>query len=257
MNRIISISAFTLFAVSGISAMGQILLTDFESYATPTGNGAVLFRQPTFSGSTASKLEASPNNSIVESIGVPTGNANAGLNTLHASFNFVDTAAPLWLRYTTYNVSALPNPTIGLWAGWGLSFDVYSDTPLYLTTLVRETESNADLGASGGASGTIEFVGGNPTAATGKGKYVAANTWTTLAFSFSSDPVFGFTGNGVLDPGADGKGVLEALGIATDDANINTINVWIDNVQLVPEPSALALSLIGGLGILLGRRCRR
>ncbi len=257
MKRIISASVIAFAAFASVPAFSQILLTDFESYTTPTADGTVLFRSPSFSGSTSGKLDTTIyNTTIVESTGVPAGNANAGLNTLHTSFDFKDTGAtPLWLRLTSNGAGSLPNPTIGLWGGWGIKFDVYSDTALYLTTLVRETESNAALGANGGASGSIEFVGGNPGAATGKGKSVAANTWTTLEFRWT-DPVAGFTGDGVLNPGVDNKGVLEALGIATDDANVGPINVWIDNIQLVPEPSTLALALLGGLAFLV-RKVRR
>jgi hypothetical protein len=258
MKKTLSASLLALIAFTSLPAMAQITLTDFESYTTPTAEGAVLLRQPSYSGSTSSKLDTTVlNTSVVLSDGLPAGNPNSGNNALHMGFDFKDTGVtPLWVRLTTFGGTILPNPTVGLFQGWSLQFDIYSDTPLYVTTLIRETESNAALGANGGSTGTIEYVGGNPTAASGRGKAVAANTWTTLVFNFDTEPVFAFTGNGVLDRGADGKGVLEAIGIAVDPTSINPINVWIDNIQMVPEPSALALGLLGGF-FLLFRRFRR
>jgi hypothetical protein len=236
-----------------VASAQTVLLTDFESFTTPTANGTVLFRQPSFSGTTSSKIEGapSPNISQVLSTGIPSGNPNVGNNALLVSWNFVDTATPFWLRLTTFNATSLPNPTVSLLPNWGIQFDIHTDTPIYVAALIRETESNAALGANGGATGTIEFVGGNPSAASGnRGIPIPANTWTTVTINFSTAPVFGFTGNGVLDPGTDNKGVLEALGIATDAINTGDIRLWLDNFYIleIPEPSSLALSLLGGLG---------
>jgi hypothetical protein len=176
-------------------------------------------------------------------------------------FDFNDTATPFWVRLTTFGATSRPNPTIPISPGWSLTFDVYSDTPIFVATAIRETDNNAAIGADGGGSGGtgIEFVGGTPSSATGtRGKSVAANTWTTLTFN-GSDPVSAFTGNGTLDPGSDFKGVLESLGLATDPANTGTINVWLDNFQVatVPEPSSLALFLLGGAAFMIRRRGRQ
>jgi hypothetical protein len=239
------------------------LITDFESLTTPTASGTVLFRQPTFSGSTSAKLDTTPNDSIVESTGIPIGNPNSGLNTLRATFSFLDTdPVPLWLRFTTFGATTVPNPTVALGPGTSIQFDIYSDTPMFVAALIRETETGAAIGANGGSTGTIEFVGGTPSSASGtRGKSVTANTWTTLTFDFTSDSVSGFTGNGVLDPGTDSKGVLEALGLAFDPGTTGTINIWFDNLQVVaiPEPSSMVLGVVGGLGltIMLMRRRHR
>jgi len=240
-------------------ALSQVYL-DFEAFPTPSTNGTVLFRQPSFSGSTGGKLDATPNVSQVVSEGIPAGNPNVGNNALFASFSFKDEgASPLWLRFTTYNATFVPNPTVSLEPNWGVQFDMYTDTPLYVAAAIRETESGAALGDNGGASGTIEFVGGNPSSATGnRGKLVPANSWTTLSFNFSTEPVAGFTGDGVLSPGADNKGVLEALALGADDANRGTINVWIDNAAImqIPEPTTLALTLFGGVVLMAALRRR-
>jgi hypothetical protein len=247
--------------ISSVLAQAGVaqIIADFESYTTPTANGDVMFRAPSFSGSTGSKLDLSPNSSIVDSAGIPAGNPNVGNNALLVSFSFLDTnPTPLWLRLTTFNVANQGNPTIGLSSGMGLQFDIHSDTPLFVTALIRETETDAAFGADGGSANGIEFVGGNPTTTTGKA--VAADTWTTLLFDFSTDPVAAFAGataNGILEPGVDGKGVLEALGLAVADGTTGDINIWLDNFQVVPEPSTIALSVLGGLGLFFAVRRHR
>lgn len=250
----VSLAGLCLISSSSL-LMGQVF-ADFESFTTPTSSGSVLFRQPSFSGSTSGKLDPSPNSSIVASAGIPLGNANVGANALVASFSFLDSnPTPLWVRLTTSGTPNIGNPTISLAPGMGLSFDIHSDTALFVATLIRETETDAAIGANGGTANGIEFVGGNPSSGTGnRGKAVAANTWTTLLFDFSSEPVVAFAGataNGVLAPGVDNKGVLEALGLAFDSGTVGDVNIWFDNFQVVavPEPSTITLGLLGGLGL--------
>lgn len=258
-KAIVVLAGLSLISTSAYLS-GQVI-ADFESYTTPTANGTVLFRAPSFSGSTSGKLDATPNSSTVESTGIPAGNPNVGDNALFVTFSFLDAnPTPLWLRLTTFGAANQGNPTISLTPGSSLQFDIHSDTPLFVTTLVRETETDAAIGADGGAAGGIEFVGGNPTTTTGKA--VAANTWTTLVFDFDNDPVFAFAGataDGILDPGADGKGVLEALGLAVASGTVGDINIWLDNfeVVVVPEPSTLVLGLLGGLGLMFVIHRRR
>lgn len=262
MKKAIVVLAGLSFICSSGYLSGQVI-ADFESYTTPTASGTVLFRAPSFSGSTGGKLDGTPNSSIVESTGIPAGNPNVGNNALLVSFSFLDSnPTPLWLRLTTSTATGAiqPNPTISIAPGSSLQFDIHSDTPLFVSTLVRETETDAAIGGNGGTVGGIEFVGGNPATTTGKA--VAANTWTTLVFDFGTEPVFAFAGataNGILEPGVDGKGVLEALGIAVASGTTGDINIWLDNFQLVvvPEPSTLALGLLGGLGLMFVIHRRR
>jgi len=236
----------TLVAFACVWNLSAQLITDFEGY---TEGDQVIFRQPTFSGSTGGNLDATPNFSGVTNT-FPAGNAGAGSSVCNSIFSFATTATTPWLRLTSFGAPNLPNPTILL--SQGLTFDIYVDRPLYVALLVRETGTTADVGADGGAGGTIEFVGGVPTAETGKGFLVPANEWTTLAFNLATDPVSGFTGDGILDS-ATGKGTLEALGLSTDAGNSGVWNVYLDNFQVVPEPSTFALTLLG-LSVLLIRR---
>lgn len=232
-------------------------LTDFEGYAAGT---QVMFRQPTFSGTTGGKLDASPNFSYVTN-GFPAGNASAGLNTYYTSFSFNATnPAPLWVRFTTSGTANLPNPTVNF-AG-GVKFDMYSDRPLYVMLLLRETSSTQPIGGNGGSTGTIEYVGGSTdnTLSPPKGRLVGANAWKTLQFNIPSEPIKGFTGDGILTS-TTGYGVLEALGLLADSGNTGTYNIWFDNFQVVavPEPSAMSIGILAMLGLATGwlRRARK
>ncbi len=258
-----------IHCISGICLLGGVtaataqVLMDFESVTAPSTSGSVMFRDPSFSGSTASKLETVPaSSSIVYNTGIPAGNANVGNNALNASFGFVDSGgAPLWVRLTTSGASTLPNPTIPIVPGTSLKFDIWSDHAMYVSLGIRETETGAAFGASGGSSGTIEYLGGNPGGTSGpRGFAIAANTWTTVTYDFgntTTTPVFGLTGDGVLNPGTDGEGVLESLGLAYDDTTQNrteALNVWVDKFVFIPEPSSAVLTGLGGLAVLVFRR---
>lgn len=260
------------FCITGICLLAGTTLaqaqaiTDFESYTSPSANGTVLFRAPSFSGSTGTKIQADPvSSSQVLSEGIPAGNAGPGTNALRSTWNFVDAGAtPLWVRLTTDGVANLGRPTIPIEAGYALQFDVWSSHAGYVTANIRETESNAAFLADGGATGTIEFLGGNPSSATAtiRGVPVAANAWTTLTFEFlnpTATPVFSFTGDGVLTAGTDGKATLESLGLAFDDnATIRAqdISMWFDNFAIVAVPEPTSAALVGGglLALMLFRR---
>ncbi len=240
-------------AALAASASGQ-LLTDFEGY---TVGSAVMFRQPTFSGSTSTFLDAAPTLAYTTNI-FPGGNAAAGLSVYYSSWSFKtpdNTGA--WLRLTTSGTANVGNPIVSFTDG--LKFDIYSDRALYVSLGLRETNPTGAIGANGGSSGTIEFVGGTPTttASAVTGRLVQANTWTTLLFDMPAEQVRGFTGNGILES-TTGKGVLENLTIVPADvANSGVYNIYLDNFQVIPEPSSLVLSLAGGLGflaVLLRRR---
>lgn len=247
------VSALAVFGCAfGVSAQ---LITGFEGYA----NGAtVIFREPGFSGSTSALLDTTVYNFSGVTNVFPTGNANAGANVYNTLFAFKADQATPWVRLTSNGAANLPNPVVDFTKG--VSFDIYSDRPINVALLLRETNTTEPIGGNGGTSGGIEFIGGVPTGAS-KGKAVPAGQWTTLQFNLPYESVTAFAGtsaNGILES-TTGKGVLEALGISADANASGTFNVYLDNFQVVtavPEPSVFVLA---GLGMLcfFGRASRR
>jgi len=165
---------------------------------------------------------------------------NSGANVYNVLFAFKPDLATPWVRLTSNGATTLPNPAVSFTAG--LSLDIYSDKPLYLSLLLRETNTQEPIGGNGGTANGIEFVGGVPTGAS-KGKLVPANTWTTLVFDIPTESVTAFAGttaNGILES-TTGKGALEALGIAADANSAGVYNIYLDNIQVIPEPSVITL----------------
>ncbi|MBK9128660.1 MAG: dockerin type I repeat-containing protein [Phycisphaerales bacterium] len=107
---------------------------------------------------------------------------------------------------------------------------------VFVCIAIRETETNAPLGAPGGTSGAIEWLGiTDPSTSAPRGKPISPSAnWQTMTFTPGVDGVKGFTGNGVLDPGADGKGVLEHIAVtvqsASNDRSVGTYLMYVDNV---------------------------
>ena len=222
------------------STNAETLVTDFESFASGTSSGTVLFRQPTFSGSPTGFLDAAPNTTSVTGT-FPTGNDSG--RALLASWSLTN-AVNAWVRLTTFNPANLPNPVIEVTRK--LTFDIYSDKNIGVGLGIRETGNPAGtaIGSNGGTTpGIIEFVGvtnvisGQPQVTRG----VPASNWMTLTFDFPNEPVRNFSGgNGILST-ATGLGVVEHLTLVPA-AGIGTYNVYLDNF-IVSTPKVLTYSL--------------
>ncbi len=201
------------------------VLTDFESY--PAG-AQVMFQPPTASGSTYSFLDAAPNFACVTNA-FPAGYSSA--RALASAWSFKTGAVNPWLRLTTYAAPNLPNPTIS--TNQVLQFDIYADKALHVGIGFRETGTTAAIGADGGTSGPIEWVGGmtDNTVDPPKGHPVPAGQWTTLSFFLPCEPVRSFyLGNGVLDT-TTGKGVFEHIEFVPGGGT-GAYNVWLDNFRV-------------------------
>jgi hypothetical protein len=241
-------AVLALTALMGISsALAQCLITDFEGF--PLGaNGAVLFRQPSFSGSTASFVVGSPcdlPNGVFNCALISDEQAFSGTQSLKVAWQFRTDAngnpfPRAWLRLTTNNTTSVPNPEISFSHRVRLRLYVPSGTPdFYVTLGVRETGTNAGCARNGSATGVIEWVGATaaqsgPSAPVGK-LVNQKDQWVTIRFDLSRDPIRPFTGNGVINGD---RGVLEHLALTpTESANLGPYIVYIDDVETyVPTP---------------------
>jgi hypothetical protein len=244
-------AVLALTALVGMSgAFAQCLITDFEGYALDA-NGVVLFRQPSFSGSTSSFVVGDPCDfagGVYNCSQISDEQAFSGTQSLRVAWQFrlnPATGQPFpnaWLRLTTFNTPNIPNPAITFAHRVRVRLYVPSGTPdFYLTLGVRETGTTAACAGNGGTSGGIEWVGA--TSAQGNnapvGKLVnQKDQWVTVKFDASCDPIRAFAGataNGQLDTE---RGTLEQLAFTpTDPANLGPYIVYIDDVETyVPTP---------------------
>jgi hypothetical protein len=245
----IAIGALAVAALAGnISAQPlPFTVTDFENPAW-LGN-PVMLQEPGFSGSTGAKIAAGSTSAVTATF--PTGNPGAGDQVLQLDWIWnADATTPHWARVTTFNAPEIPNPTISFLHP--LSFDLYTNRDIEVSLLVRQTETTADFGANGGAAGGITILGGS----TSSGKVVPAGEWVTLVFDIPNESRVAFTGDGGL---AGDRGVLEALGIIAQGGigPENPYTVYVDNFVIVPEPSTVALGILGGFALLIGYMRRR
>jgi hypothetical protein len=249
-------AVLALTALVGMSgAFAQCLITDFEGY-TLGANGVVLFRQPSFSGSTSGFVVGDPCDfagGVYNCSQISNDYAFSGTQSLRVAWQFRTDAngnpfPNAWLRLTTFNTPNIPNPAITFAHRVRVRLYVPSDTPdFYLTLGVRETGTNAECARNGGVNnpngvaGGIEWVGA--TSAQGNnapvGKLVnQKDQWVTVKFDASCDPIRAFAGataNGQLDTE---RGTLEQLAFTpTDPANLGPYIVYIDDVETyVPVP---------------------
>jgi hypothetical protein len=205
-------------------------LADFETHSL---GATVLFQAPAYSGTTHEFVDpGSPNFTRVTNA-FPAGNASS--KVLQASWSFApgSSGQSPWLRLTTYQAPTLPNPTVSFQHGIG--FAVCADRDIYLAAGLRETSSAAAIGADGGTTGTLEWIGGtsNNTTDPPKGRFIPAGQWVWVDFCIPAEPVRAFadSGNGILES-TTGKGVFDELTIVPADG-LGRYNLYLDNFQLL------------------------
>jgi hypothetical protein len=174
-------------------------------------NGSVLFRQPSYSGSTSHFIDQNVGgDSSRVTANFPTG-LSAGY-VLHVRWGFTNGAVNPWVRLITFNTPSYPNPTISF--AEGLCFDFFTDRDVYLTLGLRETSEVGFIGEPGGTSGPIEWVGATTdnSASPPRGRLIVAGQWRRVCFFIPEEPVRSFVGNGVLTP-TGGLGVFEHIAV--------------------------------------------
>lgn len=205
------------------------LLTGFEGY----GNGTeVVFRQPRYSGSTAAHLAATPDvHEVTDEVA-----AFSGSKCYKLEWQFVDTGLNRWLRATSSNAANVPNPTIEFDKPIRVRLRLDAGS-LRVCLGVRETGTTAPVGQNGGTTGSIEWVGvSGLTSGAPQGTLITAmpGVWQTVVFDPVSDPIVGFTGDGVLTSPTN-KGTLEHLGFAST-GGAGPFTVYIDDIEQLCEP---------------------
>ncbi len=213
-------------------------VTDFETYADGSYSGTVLFRQPSFSSTTTNFIDLAVTNYTTIVATQPLG--VGGQRGLYATWSFKTGTTNPWVRLTTFNTAALPNPTIRL--DQRLRFSIWTDKSLKVGAGVRETGTSATVGQNGGTTGALEWAGvpslngssPNPS------RVINASNWTTVEFNFPAEAISAFpgSGNGVL---ATGKGVLDHLALVPN-GGMGVYNVYVDNIEVVTITSNLTVN---------------
>ena len=242
-NRTVVEGTILTFTNSATAPDFETSLTDFETY---NDGDAVMFRLPSFSGSTDEYMDSTTSADIsAVTTSFPAG-TNQDLHAYNVAWSFTNTSNP-WLRLTTASTGNLPNPVIDFTKK--LKFDIYTSKALRVAVGCRETTnaSGTAIGLNGGTAGAIEWAGATNTLGAGPApkRTVAANSWTNLSFDLPNEPVTAFTvaGNGVLSTSS-GLGVLEHLAFAPAGGT-GAYNVYLDNF-VVATAKVLTYSLDPG-----------
>jgi hypothetical protein len=229
-------------------------LADFEAEIFEgRANATVLFRLPNFSGDNVGV--AAPNIAMVTNIAyLPTGaaaNTNLGQRVINVRWSFSAGDGAGYLRLRTFPPNTaflLGNPIISF--EHPFAFDIYTEEPLQICLLLRETNSEGEYGTDGLASGSVKWIGGsgvyNSGMSVSNATPVPAKEWVRMVFdipAMAQDAV-PRTGSGPLFS-TTGKGTLEALGFVGQRGV--THNVYFDNFTILPAaaplvPLAIALN---------------
>lgn len=216
--------------VEGPRPCGLFTITDFEGYASGT---EILFRRPRYSGTTSGNLALTPDSAKVTN----EVTAFSGTSCLKVEWQYVDTSSERWFRLTTSGAPHTPNPT--MWLDSKIRVRLRVDSGRFrLAAGIREVATDAEVGANGGTTGPIEWVGASSKiSAAPQGVLVEAmpGVWQTFVFDPAKDPIVAYTGDGRLES-TTGKGTLEELGFSIVDS-IGPFTVHIDDVELLcPYP---------------------
>ncbi len=99
---------------------------------------------------------------------------------------------------------------------------------------IRETGTSAAIGADGGTSGSIEWLGVSAAGPVGTTIVAPSAAWQTLTFDPAIDPVLSFAGGDGVLSATNNKGTLEHIAIIVDpnepNRSLGEYQIYIDNV---------------------------
>jgi N-acetyl-anhydromuramyl-L-alanine amidase AmpD len=202
---------------------------NFETFTNSTPTEYVMFKKPMNSSTTTNYIDTTATNYTTVVSSFPAGNPNASGKVMKIGWSFKTGQVDQWVRLTTGNTTALPNPTIDL--RHSLKFDIYTTKAIKLGVGVRESGTTAAIGADGGTTGSIEYVGCSTKNGTTPvpTRTINASNWTTVTFNLPSEPMQTLTGDAIL---AAAKGTLEHL-ILYGAGGSGAYTVYVDNFQVV------------------------
>ncbi|MDB6027102.1 MAG: hypothetical protein JWM68_3325, partial [Verrucomicrobiales bacterium] len=202
---------------------------NFETFTNNTPDEFVMFKKPMNSSTTTNYIDTTATNYTRVVTSFPAGNPDGSAKVMMIGWSFKTGQSNQWLRLTTINAAALPNPTIDF--RHSLKFSIYTTKSLKVGLGLRETGTSANIGANGGTTGAIEYAGCSSQIGTTPipTRTVAANTWTTLTFNLPTEPMQTLTGDSIL---AAAKGTLEHL-ILNANGGSGAYTVYVDNFQVV------------------------
>ncbi|MDB6028939.1 MAG: hypothetical protein JWM68_5162 [Verrucomicrobiales bacterium] len=201
----------------------------FETFTNSTPNEYVMFNKPLNSSTTTNYIDSTATNYTTVVTSFPAGNPSGSAKVMKVGWSFKTGQTDQWVRLNTFNATTLPNPTIDF--RHTLKFDIYSTKSIKLGVGVRETGTTAAIGANGGTTGTIEYVGCSTKVGTTPipTRTIPSNTWTTVVFNLPTEPLQTLTGDSIL---AAAQGTLEHL-ILYGNGGAGAYTVYVDSFQVV------------------------
>jgi hypothetical protein len=235
---------FTCLQFGATAHAEPFVLADFEAYADAI-DSSVLFRYPGFSGDNIGNDDLFEDIAMVRSVSsirVPAAAADnpaIGQYLMHLSWTNMpeipDFTNTRYVRVRTAPLSPaeISDPIISF--EHPFSFAIFTDKPVEVVLLLRETHSTGDYGTNGGRTGSVKWLGvtgERETNGVTGGIPVPANEWVTMVFDIPAMAANAVprTGEGPL-VSTTGKGVFEALGFI--GAPGVTYNVFLDNFMIL------------------------
>jgi len=235
-------NAAPVLTVSSATVTEKIV--DYETM-TDMASEHVMFNKAGNSSTTSAFIDTAQTQTSYVTNNFPSGNPNGdGSKVMKFQWTFKTGTTNPWVRMNTFLTGSpiyIKNPAIELQQT--IKFDIYTTKAVAVGLGVRETGTAAAIGADGGTTGTLEWVGvtnvvsGSPF----PNKVVTASKWTTLTFNFTTEQIRAFTGNGVLSTG---RGVLEHLALVPN-GGMGAYTVYVDNftqVYTYPVTNPIAMN---------------